>query len=149
MLQSENIKDYHLNEEIEKISKSGGCVINGILQLENGKCPFKYQGLCGLHESGTKPFGCIMSPFNLNKNNTLIIRHRYISMCCYGTKKSLPAYKVHRKSLELIFMDKTDKIIKSVLKSKTDIFVDLDDKIYNKIKEKEENIYRTKEIING
>jgi len=74
---------------------------------KTGLCPFKNEnGLCELHNSEHKPFGCIVSPFYIKKN-TLQIRNRYTLMKCHikgrGSKKGEYAYKVFRPSLDLIF----------------------------------------------
>ena len=69
----------------------GGRVIDGLLQPKTGcrKCPFKTpEHLCGIHFSGSKPFGCIASPFTLNANDTLIVRNRYRLLKCYNDGRS-------------------------------------------------------------
>jgi hypothetical protein len=69
-------------------------------------CPFKTsEHLCRLHDTPNKPFGCVASPFTLNKNNTLIVRNRYKLLRCYNDGPKLPAYKAFRASLDLIFGD--------------------------------------------
>lgn len=95
----------HPTEE-ETIKAKGVEVKDGLLQPKKGckKCPFKKEdNLCGLHFTEDKPFGCIASPFTLNKNGTLIVRNRYKMLKCYNDGKKLPAYKVFRASLDLIF----------------------------------------------
>lgn len=68
---------------------------------ETGKCPHLNDcGLCDIHFTPDKPFGCIASPFTLNKSNTLVIRHRYSRMKCHGDGEY--AYKTFRASLDLI-----------------------------------------------
>jgi DNA modification methylase len=90
--------------EQEKIEARGGTVKDGLLQTPNKRCPFKTdKDLCGLHFTPDKPFGCIASPFTLNKNGTLIIRNRYKLLKCYNQGEKLPAYKAFRASLDLIF----------------------------------------------
>lgn len=94
--------------EQEKIEALGGRVEAGLLQPAAGcrGCPFKSaeSHLCNLHESGSKPFGCIASPFTLNPNGTLIVRNRYRLLPCYKTAEgSIPAYKAHAASLRLLF----------------------------------------------
>jgi hypothetical protein len=84
---------------------------------ETKKCPHKKEnGLCGLHVPGNKPFGCTVSPFKVNTNNTLILRHRYILMPCfkYAKEKDVGqdgvdyAYNIFREGLIKIFgKDKT------------------------------------------
>lgn len=89
--------------ERERIVALGGVVVAGILQTPNKVCGFKMpEGFCGLHLSGQKPFGCIASPFVLNKNDTLIVRNRYKLLRCYDVGPRLPAYVAFRASLDLI-----------------------------------------------
>ena len=74
-----------------------------------GKCPFQNQnGLCDLHFTEHKFFGCIISPFKINNNDTLILRHRYISLpCSLAFHKDLKdtdyVYKVFSASLIKLF----------------------------------------------
>ncbi len=91
------------NEEAH-IEKLGGRVVRGLLQPREGKggCPFQNdRGLCGVHSKG-QPIGCAISPFHINFNNTIIIRFRYLCMNCHR-KGTMPAYKVFRRSLDLMF----------------------------------------------
>jgi hypothetical protein len=87
------------------IEARGGIVHGTALQhTASGRCPFKTNAeLCGLHNTPDKPFGCIASPFTLNKHGTLIVRHRYISLKCYDDGRKLPAYVAFRSSLDRIF----------------------------------------------
>lgn len=88
------------------IEARGGAVRDGLLQPRPGekRCPFKTpEHLCGLHFTPDKPFGCIASPFTLNRNGTLIVRNRYKSLKCYDAGPRLPAYVAFRASLDLIF----------------------------------------------
>lgn len=81
-----------------------------------GTCHFQTATgyLCQLHGTPDKPFGCVASPFTLNKNGTLIIRNRYRLLRCYNDPggehsergvgaEPLPAYVAFRSSLDLIF----------------------------------------------
>jgi len=93
-----------LPDEQESHRQAGFDVKDGLLQADpkTGKCPHKLSsGLCGVHGTDMKPFGCIASPFTLNSNNTLIVRNRYTRMKCHGQGEL--AYKVFRASLDLIF----------------------------------------------
>jgi hypothetical protein len=95
----------HPSEEAA-IAKRGGRVVDGLLLPKPGArgCPFKQNGLCQLHDSGAKPFGCIASPFTLNAHGTLIVRNRYKLLPCYrGKGPKGPAYKVFATSLILLF----------------------------------------------
>jgi DNA modification methylase len=90
--------------EREAIERRGGVVEAGLLQPVKRRCPFKTAAnLCGLHGSEDKPFGCIASPFTLNRNGTLIVRNRYRLLRCYDDGRRLPAYVAFRASLDLIF----------------------------------------------
>lgn len=94
--------------EIDTIEARGGVIDNGLLQPKQGekRCPFKTdEHLCGLHFTDDKPFGCIASPFTVNKNNTLIVRNRYRMLKCYNDGKKMPAYEAFRASLDLLFGD--------------------------------------------
>jgi hypothetical protein len=81
-------------------------VLDGFIQPEAGGrgCPFKRDGLCSLHDTPDKPFGCVASPFTLNRRGLLVVRNRYKLLPCYrlqGPKG--PAYRVFRSSLERLF----------------------------------------------
>ena len=93
--------------EQASIEARGGVVKGGLLQPKPGtkKCPFKEAGtnLCGIHFTPDKMFGCIASPFTLNKNDTLIVRNRYRLLICYNKGPQLPAYVAFRASLDKIF----------------------------------------------
>lgn len=94
--------------EVKKIEARGGVVVNGLLQQTVPgckKCPFKTPAdMCGLHGTGDKPFGCIVSPFTINSNGTLIVRNRYRVLRCFKTETGkVPAYVAHRGSLDKIF----------------------------------------------
>lgn len=92
--------------EQARVEARGGVVDNGLLQPNPGerRCPFKTADhLCGMHFTPDKPFGCIASPFTLNKNNTLIVRNRYRLLPCYKVGRLIPAYRAFSASLMLIF----------------------------------------------
>lgn len=94
----------HPSEE-SRIRARDVVVQSGLLQPRSGEriCPFKNADhLCTLHYTPDKPFGCIASPFTLNKNDTLIIRNRYRLLPCYNTGPRLPAYRAFSASLALI-----------------------------------------------
>ena len=107
-------------DEQEKIESAGAVVINGLIQPAPGRkgCPFQRNGLCTLHGTDKKPFGCIASPFTLNKNGTLVVRQRYIVLPCgSGPGRKEPAYRTFRSSLELIFGEKETERITEKLDS--------------------------------
>lgn len=93
--------------EQRSLEARGGRVVDGLLLPKPGGrgCPFKMNGLCLLHDSGAKPFGCIASPFTLNRNDTLIVRNRYKMLPCYRgpDRNKGPAYRVFASSLILLF----------------------------------------------
>lgn len=94
--------------EVPVIVRRGGEVRDGLL-VTDGVCTFKTDDhLCSLHFTPDKPFGCIASPFTLNKTDTLIVRNRYRSLKCYRPHDrskglGIPAYEAFRASLDLIF----------------------------------------------
>lgn len=95
----------HASEQAA-IEAAGGRVVNGMLSAnpQTKKCPFKTAAdLCGLHFTDHKPLGCIVSPFTLNANGTLIVRNRYKLLKCYDQGPRLPAYHAFRSGLDLIF----------------------------------------------
>jgi len=96
----------HPTEEA-KIRARGGEIKDGLLLPLAGERMCQFEGkeshLCGLHGSDDKPFGCIASPFTLNKNNTLIVRNRYRLLKCYNDGPKIPAYKAFRTSLNMLF----------------------------------------------
>ena len=70
----------------------------------NKRCPNQTeQNLCAAHGTPHKPFGCIASPFTINKNHTLIVRNRYRLLKCYNDGKKIPAYIAFRDSLVALF----------------------------------------------
>jgi hypothetical protein len=100
----------HPTEEAA-ITARGARVDHGLLQPRDGerRCPFQTgEHLCGLHGTPDKPFGCIASPFTLNRAGTLIVRNRYRLLKCYKDDRdgpAPPAYQAFRSSLNLIFGD--------------------------------------------
>ncbi len=106
-----------LDNEMPLFEKHGAETENNVAKGgNNGKCVFKdNDSLCRLHSMHNKPFGCIASPFTLNRNDTLIIRHRYIHLPCFNGVYC--AYDVFKKSLILLFgAVVTDEIIKDCKK---------------------------------
>ena len=92
--------------EQHRIESLGGTVRHGMLEPRLGQrvCPFKSDGLCTLHSARAKPIGCVVSPFTLNSNGTLIVRNRYRMLPCYkGPGIKAPAYQVFYSSLAAIF----------------------------------------------
>lgn len=116
--------------------KNGFNTLNGFLLPDKiiNQCPYKLlSGLCKLHNTEFKPFGCIASPFTLNNKNTLIIRYRYSRLKCFDTGDY--AYNIFKKSLILLFgLQETINIINQVKNNNGDIFANMDMHILNKIK---------------
>ena len=107
----------HPTEE-KRITELGGVVEDGLLVSKNkvNKCSFKDDcDLCTLHGSPDKPFGCVVSPFTITKNNTLIVRNRYRMLKCFKGPGAQPAYQAHRLSLVSLFGEEmTSDIIRRV-----------------------------------
>jgi hypothetical protein len=101
---------------------------------ERNLCPFKTAaGYCGTHMS--KPFGCRVSPFTLNRSGTLIVRNRYRLLKCYKAKGSLPAWRAHSQSLrEIIGLDGIAALINRIeSNSDADLYVEVNDAVYQKL----------------
>ena len=126
-----------LAEEVKAIEAEGHEVIDGMLQpnIATGKCPFKTkEGLCSIHNTKLKPFGCIASPFTLNENDTLIIRKRYTSLKCHD-KEGERAYITFNASLDLIFGEKESARIRKEMTTKdTDFSAKMPIESYNNLK---------------
>ena len=104
-----------LPHEAARETARGLTVLNSELQPIEGqrRCPHNGpDGLCGLHGTGDKPFGCIASPFVLTSRDTLVVRNRYRLLKCYRDgSPPIPAYRAFRASLELLFGEaQTDEI---------------------------------------
>lgn len=92
--------------EAAAICSRGGTVADGRLVTPERRCTFKTDAnLCALHGTGDKPFGCIASPFTLNRADCLIVRNRYRRLICFDAEPRLPAFVAFRASLDLIFGD--------------------------------------------
>jgi hypothetical protein len=143
--------------ERERIERYGVDVRGGfIIPAEGARgCPFKRQGLCILHGTPDKPFGCIASPFTLNANDTLIIRNRYKLLPCYrGPGAKAPAYLVFRSSLDAIFgwdmaQRISDELTYRVPDDDRDISVDALPHAYTMLKDNDAAKRRLKESENA
>ncbi len=127
-------------DEQALVEAQGGVIVEGRLQPISGHtgCPFKTSDyLCSLHGTPAKPFGCRVSPFMLNKNDTLIIRHRYIQLPCYDPKQGDFAYRTFRDSLVLIFGDKIVELVDHLDKGFGDKIMSIEAKVYNMMKQRE------------
>lgn len=126
-------------DEQKHVEKAGATVENGMIKVADGQrgCPFQNaDGLCGVHGTKAKPFGCIASPFTLNRKGTLIIRQRYTVLPCHigPGKDKQPAYRVFRSSLDLIFGKKeTDRITQKLDGGSGDFTATMSREIYNKL----------------
>lgn len=131
------------------IEALGGVVVNGLLQPKAGckKCPFKTgDNLCGIHFTGSKPFGCIASPFTLNANDTMIVRNRYRLLKCYNDGRKIPAYKSFRASLDLIFgQAEAERICKHLDAGGGDITAKVSERNYAMLKENDEIKHKAKD----
>lgn len=120
--------------EEEKTQKEMGYDIEGgKLKPFNNFCPHKnLNGLCRLHNTPQKPFGCILSPFTINKNNTLVIRYRYSRLKCFN--KGIEAYKVFRNSLVQLFGEnQTTEIIEKIEKDDNNIYAEIKEDTLQKV----------------
>lgn len=102
-------------EEQDRIESLGATIQDGLMYPdERGLCPFKNNdGLCAINDK--KPFSCTVSPFSLNKTDTLIVRNRYRMLLCYKCENSMPAYLAHRWSLVSIFgEEETRSLIETI-----------------------------------
>jgi len=126
-------KDNILNNPFIKIDIEG----NFIKPNEKGLCPFKNEyGLCVLHNTIYKPFGCIVSPFTLNKNNTLIVRNRYRLLKCYRINiNKTPVYIAHKFSLVKLFGESGYDEICNNMNFNRDFFIYLDNIKYSILKD--------------
>ncbi len=120
-----------LPEEEIRFKENGHNVVDGKLEPNKKICPFKKEsGLCNIHNA--KPFGCVISPFTVNKNKTLIVRHRYVHMKCFGDGEL--AYKTFNSSLVRLFgEEKTKNIVEKLESSEKDFVIDMDDEIFDKL----------------
>lgn len=103
--------------EAPALRTRGATVSQGYLQPSCGRCPFQgSEGLCGLHTTPDKPFGCIASPFVLTSRDTLIVRNRYKLLKCHRDWKDqgLPAYVAFRASLDLLFGSQAELLIEEL-----------------------------------
>lgn len=120
--------------EQDAIEARGAKVRNGFIvppEWTRG-CPFKENGLCTLHDTPDKPFGCRASPFTLNRAGTLIVRNRYKMLPCYrGKGRKEPAYVAFRPSLDLLF-ERTEaaKLCAELDNGATDVYGKMEPGIY-------------------
>lgn len=121
----------------EKLQRDAGYdVRDGFLQADPDTklCPHQLSnGLCGVHGTDLKPFGCVASPFTLNKNDMLIVRHRYSLFKCHGRGK--PAYITFRASLDLIFgIEEANRICEMLDHKSGDFWAKISEENYLKLK---------------
>lgn len=125
-----------LPEEVTAQREAGHKTQNGLLLPDpgTGKCPHKLpNGLCAVHGTALKPFGCIASPFTLSAGNTLIIRNRYSRMKCHGQGK--PAYETFRASLDLILgKEQAERVCEHLAARRGDIEAEITREIYDNIR---------------
>ena len=101
---------------------------------ETMRCPFKGDdGLCTIHTSGHKPLTCRISPFVINRNNTLITKNRNRCMTCYRDKTvaKTPAYIAYRASLEALFgKPEADRIVRKLDDGAGDFMANMSEDMY-------------------
>jgi hypothetical protein len=89
--------------EVKRIRELGATVVNNLIQPVHDRCPFSLpDGLCGLHHTQDKPWGCWSSPFVLNSHRTMIIANWFKMLVCFKAGRKLPAYQAFRSSLDRI-----------------------------------------------
>lgn len=137
--------------EARNLRRKYGTLVSrvGLIQPKKGErlCPFKIPNSyeCSLHFTDHKPFGCIASPFALNNNDTLIIRHRYLHLPCYDKELGKPAFITFRSSLILLFgEEQTNKLTRYLRGHEDDISLKMDLKTYRKLKGREHSFRKLK-----
>ncbi len=137
---------YIADAELKAIREKGGVAIDNFLlpTSRDGLCPFKdVHHLCTLHNTPHKPLGCIVSPFALNKNDTLIIRNRYKFLKCYDQEVGEPAYRTFRKSLIALFgIIEVNKLTTHLDNNGNDVTLPMDDHIYSVLKQREKQLHQ-------
>ena len=89
-------------DEAQRVTALGATVVGLSIQAVNKRCPFQGDDhLCNIWDTA-QPWGCSVSPFTLNANNTLIVRNRYRSLKCYRADGAIPAYLAHHRALEAV-----------------------------------------------
>ena len=130
----------HPTEKAALVARGARVSANFIKPKHGAKgCPFKLSShLCGLHNTPDKPFGCIVSPFMLNSNDTLIIRNRYKMLPCYQPEIGRPAYHVFFSSLVKIFgNDISEKIKRKLDTGSGDLSYRIKQDVYDKLTHRE------------
>ena len=106
------------------------------------RCPFQSTAnhLCQLHNTEAKPKGCIISPFTINKNNTLIVRNRYRLLPCFKAEGSKPVYEAHSQSLVEMFGEKNAQLIFESAKEEKEgyLMLEIEDSLAASLKHKNE-----------
>ena len=106
------------------------------------RCPFQSTAnhLCKLHNTEAKPKGCIISPFTINKNNTLIVRNRYRLLPCFKAEGSKPVYVAHSQSLVKMFGEKNAQLIFESAKEEKEgyLMLEIEDSLAASLKHKNE-----------
>ena len=130
------------------VEKLGGKVIDGWLQPRKDEtlCPFKNDyHLCSLHHTPFKPMGCIISPFMLNKNDTLVVRNWYKFLKCYDKKDGQPAYKTFKTSLITLFgAELTTLLTKHLNKRGGNMTLEMTEEVYRILKQREVSLRSVK-----
>ena len=110
----------------------------------NKRCPFQSvtTHMCDLHGSPDKPAGCIISPFTINKSDTLIVRNRYRLLPCFKADGAIPVHRAHHQSLVTMFGE-TQAAYLSEIASSPDhrddtIYLDMPDALALALKHKNE-----------
>lgn len=140
----DGIRVYVDNKEAKAIRALGVTVKDNFIKPRAGErlCPFKTADhLCGLFDSPDRPFGCVVSPFMLNKRGTLIIRNRYKLLPCYDPHRGRPAYEVFRSSLVAIFGKQlTRDLCRHLDSGRGDLILTVKKSIYAKLAGREKSL---------
>ena len=130
--------------EAKALRRRGATVTDNFIRPAPGTrgCPFKDSGhLCSLHFTPDKPFGCVVSPFALNANGTLIVRNRYKLLPCYDPVNGQPAYRVFQTSLVAIFGEEsTSSLCKHLDNGGGDIILGIDPNVHARLAHREKSL---------
>lgn len=108
-------------------------ILGGLIQSENGMCPFRdIGGQCLAHVYG-KPLACCALPFTYSTTGkTLITKNRNRLLSCYNCQGAEPAYIAHRWSLEqIVGLANARRIAIYMKEGQEDFWIPVSDHLYN------------------
>jgi Fe-S-cluster containining protein len=102
--------------EAVRLRKRGAVIDDATGRIEpvDRHCPFEAQDgshLCTIHADGEEPLGCVISPFTVNANGTLIVRNRYRMLPCFKAPGAQFVAVAHRRSLEYVFGEENAALV--------------------------------------